>query len=233
MKDGSVPITIPGSLLDKQETSKSWSDKDFVQYDAMTNCRSAGIIPYTIYNDKLQFLLQKIDKPVKKKYSGWNDFGGKQIDLNETTASTAAREFSEETSCLFYLKENNDDVLYNQLKDNDTLSYNENVIQELRTLIPKSQKYYHDKITKYVSPVHISSKETYISYFVNVPYISASDLPRAEDIHINYDEKYLRTCQWFTLNELMNLSDKDFHKRLQITRIQYRLNTYNTKRLFQ
>ena len=207
----------------------------YVPYDAISNCKSAGIIPYTIHNGKIYFLLQQIIKPVKKKDFGWNDFGGKQIDVSETTAETAAREFSEETSCLFYLMEQPNDKsieLYNILKDNEHLYYDENTVQKLKDLISESTKYYSNRITEYVLPLYISSKETYISYIVKVEYIPVEDLPRAEDIYIDYDDRYLRTCKWFTFDELMELGEKDFHKRLQITRIQQRLNTYYGKGLF-
>nr|QZX42978.1 hydrolase [Mimivirus sp.] len=99
-------------------------------------------------------------------------------------------------------------------------------------MILVSQKFYTDKITEYVLPIYVSSKETYISYFVKVKYIIENDLPKAEDIHINYEDRYLRDCQWFTLDEILNLCEKDFHKRLQITRIQQRITKYYEKGLF-
>lgn len=208
---------------------------DFKPYDAVSNCKSAGIIPYSIHNDTAYFLLQQLINPQRKKDFGWNDFGGKKINPNETTAETASREFSEETSCLFYLKENNSEKnskLYNALKDNINLYYDQEIIGTLKNLIPESQKYYTDKITEFVLPIYISSKETYISYFVRVPYIPEKDLPRAEDIHIPYESRYLRNCQWFSFDEIMKLNEKDFHKRLQITRIQQRINNYYEKGLF-
>lgn len=210
-------------------------DTTFKSYDAITNCKSAGIIPYTIRNGVVHFMLQRAQNPLRKKESGWNDFGGKKIFSSETTAETAAREFSEETSCLFYLKEqnNNDsDKLYEIFKDNNNLFYDDETVKKLIQLIPISQKYYSDKITEFVLPIYINSKETYISYFVHVNYISAEDLPKAEDIHIPYEDRYIRTCQWFSFDELMILDEKDFHKRLQITKIQQRIHNYYDKGLF-
>lgn len=210
-------------------------DFEFIPYDAVNNCKSAGIIPYAIYNGTVYFLFQQADNPIRKKDSGWNDFGGKKIDQNESTAETAAREFSEETSCLFYLKEQNDETslkLFNILKDNKNLYYNDESVEELKKLIPVSQKYFADKITEYVLPIYISSKETYISYFVKIEYIPEQDLPRAEDIHVPYENRYIRTCKWFNYDELMNLNEKDFHKRLQITKIQQRIQNYYEKDLF-
>jgi 8-oxo-dGTP pyrophosphatase MutT (NUDIX family) len=217
---------------------KSQSDifpSDFKPYDAVSNCKSAGVIPYAIHNDTVYFLFQQTINPQRKKDSGWNDFGGKKIDPNESTAETAAREFSEETSCLFYLKEKNNENSkknYEILKDNSNLHYSEDTIKILKGLIIESQKHYADKITEFVLPIYISSKETYISYLVHVDYIPEEDLPRAEDIHIPYESRYLRVCRWFTFDELMELHEKDFHKRLQITRIQQRINNYYDRGLF-
>lgn len=224
---------------------------DFKPYDAITNCKSAGIIPYTIHNDTIYFLFQKAKNPLRKKDSGWNDFGGKKVNLIESTAETAAREFSEETSCLFYLKDqisknsneqnhneqNHNELLdyielYNLLKDNENLFYDEESTKKLQKLIPLSQKYYLDKITEFVLPVYISSKETYISYFVRVNYIPEEELPRAEDFHVSYENRYIRKCKWFTIEEIVALNEKDFHKRLQITKVQQRIRNYYDKGLF-
>jgi len=236
---------------------------EFKPYNAIVNCKSAGIIPYTIYDNNIYFLFQKTENPIRKKDYGWNDFGGKRstiestdISVNtcnnkttidvfnneniknnylESTAETAAREFSEETSCLFYLKEKNDDEsnkMYDLLKENDNLSYDIDTIKILKKLISISQKFYTDKITEYVLPIYVSSKETYISYFVKVNYIPEKDLPRAEDIHILYDDRYIRKCKWFSINEILILQEKDFHKRLQITKIQQRIYNYYNKGLF-
>ncbi|QTF49455.1 hypothetical protein qu_564 [Acanthamoeba polyphaga mimivirus] len=248
---------LHNSKLSKKKYNKSpyYSDTYYVNYDnndfnnrpydAIKNCKSAGIIPYTFKNGELYFLFQRAENPQRKKDSGWNDFGGKQLNSSETTADIAAREFSEETSCLFYLLEklsiesnnnNNNNIkfkdLYDLLKNNDDLFYSRETIVNLKKLIIESKKFYSDKITEYVLPIFLSSKETYISYFVRVKYIPESDLPKAEDFHIPYEDRYLRECRWFSLDDLMNLNEKDFHKRLQITRIQQRIAKYYEKGLF-
>lgn len=205
------------------------------RYDAINKCKSAGVIPYAIYQGALYFLFQKTIKPVKKKNDGWNDFGGKHINPVETTADIAAREFSEETSCLFYLKEKptpETERLYELLKDNELLHYDDTTVESLKELIQLSQRFYSDRITEFVLPIHISSKETYISYFVKVNYLPATDIPKAEDIHIPYEDRYIRTCKWFSFDELMSLNDNDFHPRLKITKIQQRINNYFDKGLF-
>lgn len=208
---------------------------DFRPYNAINNCKSAGITPYALHKGTVYFLFQKTNNPVRRKDSGWNDFGGKRNGKTETTIETAAREFSEETSCLFYLKEKNDPEsrnAYQLLKHNDALFYDEETIILLRNLIPISQKHYIDKITEFVVPIYASSKEIYITYFVKVDYIPAEELPQAEDIHIDYEDRYMRTCQWFSYEEVLKLGEKEFHKRLQITRIQDRIKDYYNKGLF-
>ncbi|MEM3063066.1 MAG: hypothetical protein QW303_05960 [Nitrososphaerota archaeon] len=207
----------------------------FVLYNALSNCKSAGVIPYTIHRKKTLFLFQRLDKPLRKKDAGWNDFGGKRMFLNESTAEIAAREFCEETSCLFYLVERGDEEsqrLYDNLKNKDDLTYDERIVRDLKKLIPVAQKFYYDRITEYVIPIHVSSKETYISYFVKVKYIPASDIPKAEDIHINYNVRYLRTCRWFSFEELMCLDEEEFHKRLRITKIKQRIDNYRARGFF-
>lgn len=224
------PQTINEDLVE------NFIDADFKPFNAIENCKSAGVIPYSIQNGTVRFLFQKAIDPQRKKDSGLNDFGGKKVNSSESTAETAAREFSEETSCLFYLKEHENNIdnktYYNLLKENENLFYDDDTVAILKKLIQLSQKYYYDKITEFASPINISSKETYISYFVKVPYIEIEDIPRAEDIHISYDVRYIRNCYWYTLEDLMNLNEKDFHKRLQITRIQSRISNYCKKGLF-
>ena len=224
-----------GRLNKSEKVANDIIGTDFRPYDAMNNCKSAGIIPYAIHQGTVYFLFQQTINPVRRKDSGWNDFGGKRNSIEESTADAAAREFSEETSCLFYLKEKNDtksNEIYPILKHNDALYYDEETINTLRSLIPISQKHYVDKITEFVIPIYASSKETYISYFVKVDYIPAEDLPKAEDIHIDYEDRYMRTCKWFSYDEVLELGEKEFHKRLQITRIQQRIMNYYEKGLF-
>lgn len=205
----------------------------FKSYNAVQKAKGSGIIPYSIVDGKIYFLLQKTDSPCKKKDSGWNDFGGKK-NKSEHTVMTAAREFSEETSCLFYLKEIDDkesNLLYEKLKDNPTLSYDEESIEKLKKTIDISEQFFFDKINAYVNPIYVSSKEIYISYIIKVKYIPISDIPRAEDLHIPYEDRYVRECKWFSLDEFMLLEEEDFHKRLQITKVKYRIKNYYEKGL--
>lgn len=201
---------------------------DLNKYNVLFNCSSAGIIPYTKYNNKLLFLFQH-SLINNKKNAGWNDFGGKRLSKDETTAQTASREFSEETSCLFYFKEKND-KLYDIFKNN--INHEETIINSLIDAIPKSQEYYENKITEYVVPLFINSKETYISYLLEVPWIPEEDIPNAEDIHIPYHVRYLRECRWFSYEEIINLNITEFHKRLQITNIKNKIISFYKRGLF-
>lgn len=224
-------------MVDDVFTLKMKPISDYKPYNAVENCKSAGVIPYTHYQGKLLFLLQHATNPSRKKDQGWNDFGGKKIQAIETTAQTAAREFSEETSGLFYLQHRllqgeDCETTYHNLKDNFDLTYNANIVTELLDVINSSKQHFAKKICELDVPIYISSKETYISYFLKVDYVPADDIPRAEDIHIPYETRYLRSCRWFTYQELLELNEKDFHKRLQITRIQQRLIAYHAKGVF-
>ncbi|KAK5582818.1 hypothetical protein RB653_004405 [Dictyostelium firmibasis] len=51
---------------------------------------AAGIFPYTVYNDKIYFL-------VGYERRGYSDFGGYRESIDESTLECACREFSEET----------------------------------------------------------------------------------------------------------------------------------------
>lgn len=231
----------------------------FKPYDPINNCKSAGIIPYTFHNGQLYFLFQRINNPIRKKDGGWNDFGGKRNIINmdkrsgsktnslgesdikfcETTVETAAREFCEETSCLFYIKELLDknmsepdfDKYYDLLCDNPDLEYDDSTISFLCKLIPNAQKYYIERINEFALPIYASSKEIYITYFLKVNYIPDEKLPSAEDIHIPYETRYIRTCKWLSYDDVLDLNEKDFHKRLQITKIQNRIRNYFEKGL--
>lgn len=207
----------------------------YKNYDPIKNCKSAGIIPYTFINGEVKFLLQKNINSCRKKDLGWNDFGGKRSKRFDNSIKTASREFSEETSCLFYLKDfvtNESEKLYNLYKENKDLYYDNNTIENLKKTIQESQKFYTKILSEKKTPLYASSKEIYITYFVNVKYIPEEDIPRAEDIHISYETRYIRICKWFSFKDIMEISELDFHKRLQMIKIQRRLQKYCNDGLF-
>ncbi len=60
----------------------------------------AGILPYTIKNNRFLFLLGE------NEYKGWKDFGGKrEFSINERIVDTAKREFMEETLGSIFTKQ--------------------------------------------------------------------------------------------------------------------------------
>jgi hypothetical protein len=220
---------MSNSIVPRNQAAKKWR---YDKYDAQKNCKSAGIIPYTFRNGELLFLFQQLKNPNIKKERGWNDFGGKRIDDLETTFQTAAREFSEETSCLFYLHMIKKDIeAINFIVGNDI--ENTNIIKEIIIdTLPDAQKFFHEIITR-EGVLYASSKETYITYFLKVEYIPEDSIPESEDLHLNYEKRYIRACKWLKFEDIMQLRETDFHKRLQITRIQQRIKNYHEKNVFK
>ena len=216
--------------------------KKYAEYNPILNCKSAGVIPYTIIDSDICFLFQTTDFPNKKKESGWNDFGGKRSDLTETTTMVAAREFCEETSCLFYIREkmseNNTEREYESIYDKFKSNYNidNEQAEDSANLLPENilngTIYYNNKINLDEKLLYTSSKETYISYFLKVPYIPTEDIPSSEDMHIKYNFRYTRKCKWFRSWEILKMTENDFHKRLRLTKIRDRIETYLNKKLF-
>lgn len=212
------------------------------RYDPRNKCKSGGIIPFTVVDNKFYFLFHQYDSRSNPKNIGWNDFGGRKDNQDPNNAYTAAREFCEETSCIFYIYSKPDlSVVLNgveylqpqildMLKKNDTLSYDATAVSILCELIPRAAKYYANIIdTDSAMYVHVG--DIYISYFMQVDYVPVDIIPNAEDIHINYNVRHLRTCKWISYDELMNLRIRDFHRRLQITKIQHKIREIFSKKL--
>jgi len=72
----------------------------------------AGILPVSIYNNKLYFLLGKENK--FNDSPGWSDFGGGKED-NESMIQTAAREGSEELNGFFGDEKEVKNLIFNNL----------------------------------------------------------------------------------------------------------------------
>src|SRR5690606_7615491 len=136
-----------------------------------------------------------------------------------------------ETSCLFYLKEINDIDNYT-IVSNYNVTKNSDVSNILPDLIIKSKKYYEDKLNKKENLLYLSSKEVYVTYFLDVQYIPYDHLPLAEDLHIHYEDRYIRECKWFSYDEIVKMDDTMFHKRLQITKIKKRIMSYYENNVF-
>jgi len=203
------------------------SDRKFIRYDVLNNAQGAGIIPYTCLNGELLFLFQKTVFPDTAKNRGWNDFGGKRDDaIDRNAKEIACREFSEETSCLFYLKEHPNETnnkLYTELLHNKDMYYSPETLDKLKDTFVMSRDYYIDKLNCYELNFNLHIKEIYVSYFLYVPFISDDSFPRSEDIHLDYEYRYIRQCKWISLNDILTLDETEFHKRLQIMKIKNKI----------
>jgi hypothetical protein len=225
--------------------------------------KSAGIIPYTQHNGVTMFLLQKIVKGTDNKNAfGWNDFGGKKSKTDANIFETAAREFGEETSCLFYLSEENLDQSYSCLKNEaltvfpepqngnseahtelrssrDTLfpgaallgnsEYSPQQVELLNSVIPANTQFFAERLNigaNYKQPLYASHKDVYVTFLMKVKYVPVEDIPTSEDLHVYYEERFVRECKWFTFTELMQLGRSDLHRRLQITPLHDRIMYY-------
>ena len=77
----------------------------------------AGILPVTVYNNKIYFLYARESVDVKSKASGkWSDFGG-GTEKNESSKQTAIREGWEETSGILGNKNDIKNLINNNLLD--------------------------------------------------------------------------------------------------------------------
>lgn len=190
--------------------------------------KGAGIIPYCIKDNDIYFLLQRYTNPKRKNDVGWNDFGGKRDYETEMSHEIAAREFSEETSCMFYLSAIGDLDTINRIKSS---TGREELVDDIKTLISESTNYFADLIE--TNPIYIYNKDIYMIYFVNVAYADINDIPECEDIHINYHVRYRRECKWFTIKELLDGGDSILHRRLRILGMNRRLRRYHDENRFK
>lgn len=223
--------------------------KDKSIFSELYNYKASGIIPYTYIDNKLHFLLQKLDNPTKK-YNGWNDFGGRKINYNSddfiiynpddndgsviienNSMITACREFCEETSCLFYLNDiglQDAQYFYDIYKDRKELDYDQIERDNLKKIINIGTKYYKNKLKNNLQ-LRMSCDGVYICYLMPVEYIPASDIPHAEDIHINRIDRYNREVKWFRYDDLLAINDHLIHKRLRLVKLKNKLKKFIDK----
>lgn len=219
--------------------SRSWDERQsrpFIHYDILKHAKGAGVIPYTFIDGSLYFLFQRSTFPVNPKNQGWNDFGGKKDGDDGDAIDIASREFTEETNCLFYLRENlsteGNAKLFELLQHRDDMSYSDDAVVNLKKLLPIAKTYYNIKLRNQNQELKLKIKETYASYFIYVPFIEAEIIPKAEDLHVDYDIRYMRECKWISFNELKEMNDEEFHKRLQIVKIKARIQDLFNRNLF-
>lgn len=197
--------------------NKRYAKKRFI--DSISAC---GVIVYSVDPEtgKLVFLFQKLKNPKSKKYFGLCDKGGKRIG-RENLFVTAAREFCEETGCMFYFKEKNKKYQYNIMKGAG-VDYNEKIADLFMCEINSAVNYYVNKLRNNPKYIIAGYKHRYITYFLHVPYIPVEDLPKSEDPHIIFpDDDFDRERElfWVNYNDLVNKEIYEFHGRLRAANI--------------
>lgn len=235
----SFPLRNRSPIRSFIRESISWDERQtrpFIHYDILKHAKGAGVIPYTFIDGILHFLFQRSTFPLNPKNQGWNDFGGKKDGDDGDAIDIAAREFTEETNCLFYLRENlsieGNAKLFELLQHRDDMTYSDNAVVSLKKLLPIAKTYYNIKLRNQNQELKLKIKETYASYFIYVPYIEANIIPKAEDLHVDYDVRYMRECKWISFTELLEINDDEFHKRLQIVKIKARIQDLFNRNLF-
>lgn len=142
-------------------------------------CKAGGILPYTIINNNIYFLLQKqYSKKNNSKDSLYSDFGGKREKSDPNIGYTAAREFSEETNGIFFNKSNN-----NNLDDKIKTS----------TIITES-------LLKHNIPEYIYNYNG--KYLIYLLYVYPVNTEKFDNIE--FFTKLKRTCEWINCKELLN-----------------------------
>eukprot|EP01095_Lingulamoeba_sp_RSL-Kostka_P017258 TRINITY_DN885_c1_g1_i1.p1 TRINITY_DN885_c1_g1~~TRINITY_DN885_c1_g1_i1.p1 ORF type:complete len:289 (+),score=49.15 TRINITY_DN885_c1_g1_i1:53-919(+) len=126
--------------------------------------KSAGILPYSFYKNKIYFLL---GKEIRKKNIVWSEFGGKIEPYDKSAAHTAFREFNEETDSVF---ESQTDYIMSQL-NNDSKSktnvHNNNNDNEEESKIDINEE---NQTSEY--PFIWNKNGKYLLYLVNVKFDS-------------------------------------------------------------
>jgi len=137
-------------------------------------CKASGILPYTIINNEIYFLLQQIDKT-----NLYSDFGGKREKTDNSIKYTAAREFSEETNGYFFSN------ISNTLSDTDLIKKSRIIIESL--LI-------------YNNPLYIYNFNG--KYLIYLLYIKSIDPNKLDNVEKYSNIK--RKCKWIKRSSLIN-----------------------------
>jgi hypothetical protein len=172
-----------------------------------TLAKSAGVVPYSYIGNKLYFLFQithppKSDTKSRNKIGVLCDFGGKRDPTDRDIVMTASREFSEETSCLFFRKKYEHD--------------------DLKALITASTDHF-SALFKNMCKEHpyfeLYNDISYVVYLYKVDYIPADMFPDKEDEYMNYDVHYKRECVWISYDDLIKLPYYKIHRRLNAVKL--------------
>ena len=151
-------------------------------------CKAGGILPYTIINNNVYFLLQKqFNKKTTNKQSLYSDFGGKREKTDPNIRYTAAREFSEETNGIFFNKQQNKNL-------------NQNI--KTSTIITES-------LLKHQLPLYIYNYNG--KYLIYLLYVYPININKFDNIE--FFTKLKRTCEW--INGKLLINDDFINTKLQ------------------
>ena len=140
-------------------------------------CKACGILPFTIIENKLYFLLQKDKKNI------YSDFGGKREIYDTDYIKTASREFAEETNGFFFTNKliNNDITIANNIKKSTIII---------------------DSIIRYNKPLYLYNYiGKYLIYLLEIPSINTKFLGTCEHNNV---KNVNRLCNWTEYNKLLN-----------------------------
>lgn len=140
-------------------------------------CKASGILPYTIINNEIYFLLQKINKT-----NLYSDFGGKREKNDNSIKYTAAREFSEETNGYFF----------NENKDISKIKTDNDLIKKSRIII--------ESLLIYKNPLYIYNfNGKYLIYLLYIKSVNPNKLDNIEKF-----TNIKRKCEWINRKLLIN-----------------------------
>lgn len=182
-------------------------------------------MPFSIINGRPYFLIQLADFVYDKngfrrkpKCNGYAEFGGKRDKGDRDILETAAREFMEETAAMPYLWEIGSSEYFGNLFEDEyqDLHFLPEVTDRhlLTSQIKDGTEYYYQRLLN--SPtMYINNQDSYVVFFLEIPYLPSSHLPLHEDMHIEYEDRYQRICKWVDLKTLNNLPVASLHIRLR------------------
>lgn len=147
-------------------------------------CKASGILPYTIVNNEIYFLLQKIDKT-----NLYSDFGGKREQNDNSIKYTASREFSEETNGFFFSNK----FMSKSITNDELIKKSRIIIESL--LIYNNPLYFYNFNGKY------------LIYLLYIKTINPNKLDNIEK-YTNIKRK----CKW--INRLSLLNDNFINNKL-------------------
>lgn len=139
-------------------------------------CKAAGILPFTIINNNIYFLLQ-FSNTFPKIYS---DFGGKREQCDQDIIETAAREFAEETNGIFF---------------NQSITSSLSITNSI-----KKSKIIISSLLSYKEPTYIYNYNgKYVIYLLQLYPINKNIFGNIENF-----TKINRKCEWIESSKLLD-----------------------------